>query len=88
MKESRSYAYLTEDVMKEDFRYAWKQGDLWDLAKTKKVKKYKINDVKHLVYNPSWSKKECFVSIFQVLMQPKKFPEHIKRIINRLYVLC
>jgi disulfide oxidoreductase YuzD len=82
MKESRSYAYLTEDVMREDFRYAWQQEDLWDLAKTKKVIKYKMNDIKHWVYNPCWSKKECFVSIFQVLMQPKKFPEHIKRIKN------
>tara|TARA_Y100001958_G_C21084544_1_gene439739 strand:- start:220 stop:636 length:417 start_codon:yes stop_codon:yes gene_type:complete len=80
MKETRQYAYLTEDVMKEDFRYAWKQEDLWELAKTKKVIKYKMNDVKHWVYNQSWSKKDCFVSIFQVLMQPKKFPEYVKRI--------
>lgn len=60
MKESRSYAYLTEDVMREDFRYAWQQEDLWDLAKTKKVIKYKMNDIKHWVYNPYWSKNPMF----------------------------
>ena len=75
MEETRQYAYLTENVMREDFRYAWKQEDLWELAKTKKVVKYRMNDVKHWVYNSSWSNKDCFVSIFQVLMQPKMLPE-------------
>ena len=50
------------------------------MAKNKKVIKYKIKDVKHWVYNQCWNKKDCFISIFQVLQQPHKFPKHIKRI--------
>ena len=41
-----------------------------------------MKDVKHWVYSQCWSKKDCYISIFQVLQQPSKFPEHIKRIRN------
>lgn len=78
--ETKQYAYLIKDVMRNDFRYAWNPKDLWELAKTKKVIKYKMNDVKHWIYNTCWSKKDCFISIFQVFMQPQKFREHVKRI--------
>jgi hypothetical protein len=80
--ETSSYAYLIEDVMKGNFKYAWKPEKLWKLAKTKKIIKYKMNDVKHWVYNPCWSKGGYFVSIYQVLMQQKKFPDHMDRISN------
>lgn len=80
--EVRSYAYNLEDVMKDNFEYAWDQEELWEIAKKKKIITYKMNDVKHWVYTPCWSKGKCFISIFQVLNQPKKFPRHIKRIKN------
>ena len=80
MKEERSYAYNLEDVMQEKFDYGWDQEQLWELAKNKKVREYKIKDIKHWVYSPCWNKGECFLSIYQVLQQPKKFPEHMKRI--------
>ena len=80
MKEERSYAYNLEDIMQEKFDYGWDQEQLWELAKNKKVREYKIKDIKHWVYAPCWSKGECFLSIYQVLQQPKKFPEHMKRI--------
>jgi len=79
-KESRNYGFLLEDVMKDNFKYGYKPEDLWEAAKKKKVIKYNMNDVKHWVYGPCWSKGDCFISIYQVLMQPKKFPEHISRI--------
>lgn len=79
---SRSYAYLLEDLMKNNFTYAWNQEELWKIAKNKKVIKYKMRDIKHWIYSQCWSKKDCYISIFQVLQQPSKFPEHIKRIKN------
>ena len=79
-KETRSYAYLLEDVMKENFKNAWKQEDLWKIAEQKDIIKYKMSDVKHWVYYPCWSKKNCFVSIIQVLSQPNNFKDHIERI--------
>lgn len=44
-KTSRSYTHFIEDVMKEDFRYGFKQEDLWELAKNKEVIKYDMNDI-------------------------------------------
>jgi len=82
MIEHRNYAYLLEDVIKNNFTYAWDQEELWEIAKTKKVIKYKMKDVKHWVYNQCWSKKDCYMSIFQVFQEPHKFPEHNERIKN------
>ena len=79
---TKNYSYLLEDVMKNNFKYAWDPEELWKIAKNKKVIKYKMKDVKHWVYSQCWSKKDCYISIFQVLQQPSKFPEHIKRIRN------
>lgn len=82
----RTYAFLIKDVMQEKFNYGFIQEDLWNYVKNKKIKTYKINDVKHWVYKPCWSYKlcdeECFYSIYQVLLQPKKFKKDIKRINN------
>jgi len=78
--ETKNYAYLLKDVMINDFTYAFDPEDLWKQAAKKKVIKYKMNDIKHWVYSPCWSHNDCFISIYQVLMQPKQFPEHIKRI--------
>ena len=64
---SRSYAYLLEDLMKNNFTYAWNQEELWKIAKNKKVIKYKMRDIKHWIYSQCWSKKDCYISIFQVL---------------------
>ena len=50
--EARNYAYNLEDVMKDNFEYAWDQEELWEIAKKKKIITYKINDVKHWVYTP------------------------------------
>ena len=80
--ESRNYAYLLEDVMKNNLTHAWNQEELWKIAKNKKVIKYKMNDVKHWVYRQCWSEKDSYISIFQVLQQPLKFPKHIRRIKN------
>ena len=58
--------------------------ELWKYVENKKTKTYKMNDVKHWVYNPCWSydldKKTCFYSIFQTLLQKSKFKEDMKRI--------
>lgn len=82
MIEHRTYAYDLKDVMNNRFDYAWDQEQLWKIAKNKKVITYNMNDVKHWVYSPCWSEKKCFISIFQVLNQPKIFYEHMKRIKN------
>ena len=31
--KSRNYAYLLEDVMKNNFTYAWDQEELWKIKK-------------------------------------------------------
>lgn len=81
--EHREYAYSLKDVMKNDFRYAWDQKELWEIAKNKKVQSYDIKDVKHWIYNQCWSdKNNCFISPYQVLIQSKKYPNHLKRIKN------
>jgi len=82
---NRSYAFLLEDVMKNNFKNGFAQEDLWNYVKNKQIQTYKINDVKHWIYYPCWSyeiKKDndCFYSIYQVLLQPKKFKEDMKRI--------
>jgi hypothetical protein len=81
---NRNYAFLLEDVMKNNFKYGFAQEDLWNYVKNKKIKTYNIDDVKHWVYNQCWSFTtndiECFYSIYQVLLQPKKFKEDMKRI--------
>jgi hypothetical protein len=84
--EHRNMAYLLEDVMKNKFNKAFYQEDLWKYVENKKTEEYNIEDVKHWVYAPCWSynidkeNKECFYSIYQVLMQKNKFKEDIKRI--------
>ena len=80
--EHREYAFLLEDVMHNNFTYGYAQEDLWKLALNKKVIKYNMTDVKHWIYKTPWSSDECFFSIYQVLQQPKQFPDHIKRIKN------
>ena len=42
--------------------------------------RYGYRDVAPWVYPPVWNKGKCFISIYQVLMQPKQFPKHIDRI--------
>lgn len=82
MTEHRTYAYELKDVMHNNFDYAWDQKELWKIAENKRIITYNMNDVKHWIYNQCWSKKGCFISIFQVLNQPNKFAEHINRIKN------
>ena len=83
-QEHRCYAMLLSDVMQNNFNYGYDQEELWKYVENKKTKTYKINDVKHWVYNPCWSydldKRTCFYSIFQVLNQKSKFKEDMKRI--------
>ena len=35
--ESRNYAYLLEDVMKNNLTHAWNQEELWKIAKNNQV---------------------------------------------------
>ena len=82
MSTIRSYAYNLKDVMCGNFEYAWDQEQLWEISKHKKVFKVDLRNVKHWIYYPCWSENDCFLSIFQVLIQKDKFPEHIERINN------
>lgn len=78
---SRSYAFLTEDSIRGDFSHGYDQSELWEAANTKSIEHYEMEDVKHWVYTPCWSnKKNSFISIFQVINQPRRFPGHIRRI--------
>lgn len=82
---SKDYAYLLQDVMRNDFSFAYDQEKIWEYCKTKDIKEYNISEVKHWIYRPCWSyfdHKEIFVSIYQVLLQPEDFPKHIVRIKN------
>lgn len=78
--ETKEYAYLLENVIKNKFNYAYDPQDLWKKAENKKVITYNMKDVRHWIYYPCWSKNKCFISIYQVLNQKNKFPQHIKRI--------
>jgi len=78
--ETRNYAYDLKDVILGNFQYAWDQEQLWEIAKNKKVFKIDLRDVKHWIYYPCWSENDCYLSIFQVLLQKDKFPDHIDRI--------
>ncbi len=83
-ENSRTMAFLLEDVMKNKFNKAFYQEDLWEFVKNKKSHEYNIQDVKHWVYTPCWSfnldNTEYFYSIYQVLCQKGKFKEDMKRI--------
>ena len=84
--ESRSNAYLLEDVMQGRFDYGFYQEELWTYVERRhqQARQYRMDDVKHWVYSPCWSVEcegdEHFVSIYQVLQQRAKFPLHIQRI--------
>jgi hypothetical protein len=82
--EHRNYAMLLSNVMKNNFNYGYDQEELWKYVENKKEKEYKIDDVKHWVYSPCWSYEInntlCFYSIYQVLLQKKRFNEDMKRI--------
>ena len=83
-ENSRTMAFLLEDVMKNKFNKAFYQEDLWEFVKNKKSHEYNIQDVKHWVYTPCWSfnldNTEYFYSIYQFLCQKGKFKEYMKRI--------
>jgi len=82
--QHRSMAYLLEDVMKNKFNKAFYQEDLWKYVENKKIQEYDMKDVKHWIYAPCWSynldNTNCFYSIYQVLIQKKKFNDDVKRI--------
>ena len=89
--KTTNYAFLLDNVMKKDYRYAYDPKDLWEKASQKKIIKYNMSDVKHWAYSPCWShndnnnnnnNNDWFISIYQVLLQPKKFKDHMKRIKN------
>ena len=89
MNESRGTTYLLEDVMRNKFDYGFYAEELWAYVKEKDIREYDMKDVRHWVYAPCWSytidekqEEECFISIYQVLLQREKFPEHIARIDN------
>ena len=82
--QHRCIAYLLEDVMKNKFNKAFYQEDLWKYVENKKIQEYDMKDVKHWIYAPCWSynldNTDCFYSIYQALIQKKKFKDYIKRI--------
>ena len=82
--QHRCIAYLLEDVMKNKFNKAFYQEDLWKYVENKKIQEYDMKDVKHWIYAPCWSynldNTDCFYSIYQALIQKKKFKDDIKRI--------
>lgn len=86
--DSRSVAYLLEDVMEQKFDYGFYQEELWAYLSLHDIPivAYNMEDVKHWVYAPCWSYmrggEECFLSIYQVLLQSEQFPEHMARIEN------
>lgn len=82
MKETRNYAFLLDDVLQNNFKYAYDQITLWKLAANKKIIKYKMSDVKHWIYYTPWSDGDCLISVYEVLLLKSKYPDHIKRIKN------
>ena len=73
--------YLLDDVMQHKFEKGISAEKLWEFVQDKKEQQFKLEDVKHWIYTPCWSTKDdCFISIYQVLMQKTKFKDHIKRI--------
>jgi len=54
------------------------------MFENKKIQEYDMKDVKHWIYAPCWSynldNTNCFYSIYQVLIQKKKFNDDVKRI--------
>lgn len=85
--ESREVAYLLDDVMQKKFEYGFYQEELWEYVKKteKPVLEYNMEDVKHWIYTPCWSyhassTEECFISVYQVLLQEARFTQHIERI--------
>ena len=73
-------AFLLEDVMKGRFDNGLDVKILWAAATDKPVQKYNMSDVRHWVYSPCWSVGDCFISPYQVLMQPKQFADHMRRV--------
>jgi hypothetical protein len=79
--ESKSYAFLLSDVIKNDYKYAFDPKILWKLAETKQVIKLKTSQVRHWVYKQCWSdKNDCLISPYQVISDSSKYSDHIKRI--------
>ncbi len=86
---SRSVAYLLQDVLEKKFDYGFYEEELWAYVsgRGKPIIEYEMEDVKHWVYSSPWSyqtrdkeEEECFVSIYQVLLQRERFTEHWQRI--------
>ncbi len=86
---TRNVAYLLEDVLRKRYDYGFYQEELWEYVTRKEtpVIEYDTEDVKHWIYSQCWSypgkgDDECFVSIYQVLLQmdePRNH-KHIQRI--------
>lgn len=73
--------------MQNKFDYGFYQEELWEYVKSreKSIIEYEMQDVKHWVYAPCWSyqnqsESECFISIYQVMLQPEQFADHAQRI--------
>jgi disulfide oxidoreductase YuzD len=83
-------AHLLKDVFSGNFSCGIRDSDLWQYVyssphTTTKIRQYKLKDVSHWIYQPCWSyidsdQQECFISIYQVLIQPNRFKDHITRI--------
>lgn len=67
--------------MKKQFDRGIPPEKLWERAARKKICTVNMSDVKHWIYSPCWSiTDDHFISPYQVMMQPDKFPDHIARI--------
>ena len=77
-------AYPLEEVIKGTFKKCYKMNNIWNITKNNKMHKIKLNDVKHWIYHTPWSYecngKEHFLSIYQVLLLPSKYKQHMDRI--------
>ena len=52
--------------IKNNFTYAWRQEDLWKIAKNKKqTKNNKMKDIKHWIYHLCWNKKTVLFQSFK-----------------------
>ena len=79
-----SMAFPFDEVVKGTFQKCYNPSDIWNVTKNNKIHKIKLSDVKHWVYTTPWSHKdnnhERFLSIYEVLILPKKYNSRMQRI--------
>jgi len=65
-----SQTFLLNDVMLGKYDNGVDANKIWKFVEDKKICEYKMNDIKHWIYQPCWSiNDDCYLSIYQVLLQ-------------------